>query len=139
MVVVNIYGTFYSNDFQFANLHYGASYAGGLVFDYDNSGNGFVAAVSDQIQSPWFYASSVCAGYSDGTYHDWYLPSKVKLNQMYKNLHLNGLGGFTSSYFYWSSAAYDSNSAWVQGFTNDMQYISSIQIYYELRAIRAFQ
>ena len=83
-------------------------------------------------------AADICANYTDGTYSDWFLPSKDELNQMWLNLHLQGLGGF-ANYGYWSSTENGINMAWVQGFGDGVQ---SSYIKYNangnVRAIRAF-
>ena len=61
------------------------------------------------------YAAKVALDYSvevDGiVYDDWFLPSKDESDKMYKNLHLQNLGGFSLSY-YWSSSEIDSNGVW---------------------------
>ncbi len=69
------------------------------------------------------YAALLCANYSGGGYGDWYLPSKDELNLMYKNLHLKGLGNFTSNANYWSSTELNTDQAWVQLFTSGIQYV----------------
>lgn len=52
-------------------------------------------------------AAKICLDYTvdfEGvTYDDWFLPSKDELNRLYLNLYLQGLGGFTTN-FYWSSS-----------------------------------
>jgi hypothetical protein len=84
-------------------------------------------------------AADVCANYTDGTYSDWFLPSKDELNQMYLNLHLQGLGGFANNN-YWSSTENDTNYAWHQNFTNGYQYnFNYVKYnYFSVRAVRAF-
>ncbi len=119
MVVENVFGTFYSNDLQFTNLYYGASYAGGLVFDFDDSGNGVVAATEDQINGfpDWETAFSNCSSYSVDSYDDWYLPSITELTLMAKNLHSKGFGSFTD-YLYWSSTELNDEEAYGMFFIN---------------------
>ena len=64
-------------------------------------------------------AADICANYTDGTYSDWFLPSKDELNEMYSNigqgnvLGLGNVGGF-ANYIYWSSTEIDNSSAWLQ-------------------------
>ena len=91
-------------------------------------------------------AADRCRDKDDGTYSDWFLPSKDELNQMYLNLHAEGLGSFTASTtYYCSSSEYASSSAvycWVQrfdsavspGYQNQLQK----QVIFYVRAIRAF-
>jgi hypothetical protein len=82
-------------------------------------------------------AAQDCENYTDGTYHDWYLPSKDELNLMYTNLHLKGFGGFGAS-LYWSSSENDANYAWIQYFYTGYQYIYPKSVTYYVRAVRTF-
>ena len=66
-------------------------------------------------------AAGICANYTDGTYSDWFLPSKDELNQMYLNLHLQGLGDFYEWQMYWSSTEIDVDYAWQQIFHSGQQ------------------
>jgi hypothetical protein len=50
-------------------------------------------------------AASVASEYSDGVYHDWYLPSKDEFNKLYLNK--VAIGGFPNS-----SVAYFTSSTW---------------------------
>lgn len=69
------------------------------------------------------YAALLCANYNGGGYGDWYLPSKDELNLLYKNLHLKGLGGFTSLGNYWSSTELNTDQAWAQFFSGGNQFV----------------
>ena len=84
-------------------------------------------------------AADRCRDKDDGTYDDWFLPSKDELNQMYVNLLTAGLGGFTSS-SYWSSTEDNINNAWKQSFVNGLQFSSAKgnALNSNVRAIRAF-
>lgn len=66
------------------------------------------------------YAARLCADLQKGGYGDWYLPSIEELNLMYTNLQLEGLGGFTGS-FYWSSTEVSSSGAFGKNFSNGSQ------------------
>ena len=87
-------------------------------------------------------AADICANYTDGTYSDWFLPSKDELNKMYLNigqgnaLGLGNIGGFGIS-FYWSSTEYDSFSAWGQWLDDGTQNYSDKNFNF-VRAVRAF-
>ena len=82
-------------------------------------------------------AADICANLSLGGYSGWFLPSKDELNQMYVNLKVAGVGGFESDY-YWSSSEFDVSLAWDQPFGTGTYIISSKNINYRVRAIRAF-
>ena len=97
-------------------------------------------------------AAKICYDLNLNGYDDWYLPSKDELNLMYNNLHLNGLGNFTTGTpgsingWYWSSTDGEDNgdAAWVQSFKdghNGSQATYDIGIkdfYNNVRAIRSF-
>ena len=85
------------------------------------------------------YAARLCAELQKGGYGDWYLPSKEELNLMYTNLHLAGLGGFASA-FYWSSTENSSVYAWIQSFNDGGQFTGNKAGLFlgRVRAVRAF-
>jgi hypothetical protein len=82
----------------------------------------------------------LCANLVYEGYADWFLPSKDELNEMYLNLKVNGIGDFSSDY-YWSSTEYDLNLAWMQTFYDGYQ-IKTQKWWYDdsahFRAVRAF-
>ena len=88
-------------------------------------------------------AADICANYTDGTYSDWFLPSKDELNQMYKNRnYLDGIGSW-----YWSSTEQNvsmSNlsprysAAWCHDFGGGSQRFFSKTSTLNVRAVRAF-
>ncbi|MEI7524463.1 MAG: DUF1566 domain-containing protein [Mariniphaga sp.] len=81
------------------------------------------------------YAAGIARSYRGGGYSDWYLPSKDELNLLY--ISRTRIGGFQSS-FYWSSSECDENSAWLQFFSNGVQFKYEKSGTYFVRAIRAF-
>ena len=88
-------------------------------------------------------AADICANYTDGTYSDWFLPSKDELGTMYLNigqgnaLGLGNIGSFSTNY-YWSSTEYVYNFfAWFQDFGNGYQNSYDKYYNYNVRAIRA--
>ncbi|MDC1025161.1 hypothetical protein OAR04_04475 [Flavobacteriales bacterium] len=86
-------------------------------------------------------AADLCANYTDGTYSDWFLPSKDELNQMWLNigpgnaLGLGNIGGFTNNY--WSSTENGTNSAYYQNFTHGTGALAKSGNL-RVRAVRAF-
>ena len=71
---------------------------------------------------------------------DWFLPSKDELNAMYVNLHLHGVGGFSTNR-YWSSSEQSALEAWWKSFqVGESLYSlkSEISTTYSVRACRAF-
>jgi hypothetical protein len=116
---------------------------GGIVFYVSPDGkNGLVAATIDQY-SNWYDASDVISNPSNHTlegqkFRDWRLPTKYELNEMYVNLHQQGLGGFAND-FYWSSTEDDNSNAWVQDFDNGNQFnVNKVNNFNYVRAVRAF-
>ena len=117
---------------------------GGIVFYVSPDGkNGLVAATIDQSSgAEWYDASDVISSPSNHTlegqkFRDWRLPTKYELNEMYVNLHQQGLGGFVNS-FYWSSTENDNSNAWVQYFFNGYQISNYKFNLNSVRAVRAF-
>jgi len=85
------------------------------------TGNQNTIAIEAGCISPGI-AADLCANYTDGTYNDWFLPSKDELNQMWLNigqgdaLGLGNIGGFAYN-SYWSSTEFGNFFAWAQNFS----------------------
>ncbi|HOY30518.1 MAG TPA: hypothetical protein PKW80_01440 [Bacteroidales bacterium] len=85
-------------------------------------------------------AADGCANCTSGGYSDWFLPSKDELNLMYVNLHTQGLGNFGPNTIWSSSECYigTPNFAWLQDFSDGVQY-GCVKYYSKsVRAVRAF-
>ena len=82
-------------------------------------------------------AVNICADYTDGTYNDWFLPSKDELNLMYSYLHQQGLGGFANS-TYWSSSSFTFIFAYRQNFSDGAQSAGYKDYNKLVRPVRAF-
>jgi hypothetical protein len=146
---------------------YGKTWAGGLIFYFDAfTCQGLVSAPTDQSTgAPWgclglevaFFCSSdiipasgfcpnpcfdpgsasqLCTGLING-YTGWFLPTISQLDLMYRHLHLRGIGGFASNY-YWSSTESDDNYAWLQNFNFGYQDNHNKSGPGYVRAVRAF-
>ena len=87
-------------------------------------------------------AAELCAIHNDGTYSDWFLPSKDELNEMYLKIGQGApapntnIGGF-ASVFYWSSSEFDAPTAWLQAFFSGDQFNLG-KSFSRVRAVRAF-
>ncbi len=106
--------------------------AGNSQYIYDTYGPDSTDDTLDDY--PAFLA---CFDHDDGTYNDWFLPSRDELNLMYVNLHLNGVGGF-ADFFYWSSSEIDFQPAWYQHFGDGHQGNRLKINEHRVRAVRAF-
>jgi hypothetical protein len=92
-------------------------------------------------------AAKICADYTDGTYTDWFLPSKDELNLMFHNIgqgnfDLGNVGNFANN-FYWSSTEIDSTGAWMSYFVINSDCTGCQDYYYKdntinVRAVRTF-
>jgi len=134
-----------------SSVEIGDTYAGGIVFfilpDVGNwiFGKGLIAAPADLEDIYEIYEGAIyrCNDYTDGTYSDWFLPSKYELNEMYLNigkgnaLGLGNIGGFANT-TYWSSTEVDVNDAWSQNFSNGAQGNYGKNRFHTVRAVRAF-
>ena len=82
-------------------------------------------------------AAYLCDDLTLGGYDNWFLPSKDELDQMYANLHLQGIGGFDDNSF-WSSSESSAGGAWNQYFSSGSQYSHLKYLANRVRAVRAF-
>jgi hypothetical protein len=82
-------------------------------------------------------AADLCANLTLNTYTDWSLPSQDELAQMYSNLHLNGLGGFTNVIYWSSTQAWDAASV-IQNFNDGVWGYAVKSSAYHVRAVRYF-
>ena len=89
-------------------------------------------------------AAYACLKYSTQTTRkgEWWLPSRVELNLLYKNLRdkviATSSGNEEYGYCYWSSSQYSNINSWVQRFSDGYQYGNNKDITLSARAVRAF-
>tara|TARA_Y100000385_G_C12996247_1_gene595066 strand:+ start:1 stop:1152 length:1152 start_codon:yes stop_codon:yes gene_type:complete len=87
------------------------------------------------------FAAQLCNDLTLGGQSDWFLPSIDESNLMYRNLHLNNQGNFSTT-AYWSSPESESDLAWAFAFTNGGAYYNFVNSYkyftFNVRAVRAF-
>ena len=84
------------------------------------------------------YAAKLARNYSDGIYHDWYLPSSEELNKLYINRAT--IKNFDSQP-YWSSSDFGHDYTYVaisQNFSNGLQGNSIKSSIFKVRAVRKF-
>jgi hypothetical protein len=120
---------------------YGTSVGGTSTAIGSGSANtaAIVAAygVAEPFQSRTDYPAKLCDDYDDGTYSDWFLPSKDELDRMYTKLHVVAVGGFAAA-GYWSSSETEFGHAWGQYFANGDQDNHNKGNGFRVRAVRAF-
>ena len=92
--------------------------------------NGSTSYLADTSGAAYFADSLTCSGKTD-----WFLGSLGEMKLMYDNL--QGLGGFSSGY-YWSSSGIGASTAWYQDFDYGFQnFYFKVDTYY-VRPVRAF-
>ena len=115
----------------------------GTIIGGTQSGIGYGAANTTAIVNGCAeagIAARICDDLVLNGYSDWYLPSHGELEQLYQNLHVNGIGEFNNGGFYWSSteqnANHASNLSFSQGYANAEDLWKSIT--HHVRSVRAF-
>jgi len=84
-------------------------------------------------------AAQYCSTLNVNGYTDWFLPSKLELDQLYWQLAFKGLGEFLGlGQGYWSSTEFDSEKAWGQGFSAGVKGRIEKSDIFLVRAVRAF-
>lgn len=88
-------------------------------------------------------AAQIADAYSLNGFDDWYLPSRLELDFMHKNIGrgaaapLTNVGNFGLGY-YWSSSEFDYENAWAEGFSTGAQGRHLKNETHNVRAIRTF-
>jgi len=80
-------------------------------------------------------AAYYCVTLDEGSYTDWFLPSKYELNKLWINR--VAIGGF-ADYVYWSSSEDYTSLAWGQSFGSGYQGYGHKYGNFRVRAVRAF-
>ena len=85
-----------------------------------------------------------CAAYACSKYYtqtskqgEWYLPSKIELDLLYRNLKDKIIATGSAGY-HWSSSQYNNNISWVQRFSDGNQDSYNKNHTDSVRAVRAF-
>jgi len=108
---------------------------GGMIFFAE--GNQYMECSGELGNDTWTSAITTAKNYKGGGFGDWHLPTRNELDLMYKNLKLNGLGGFSDGN-YWTSAERDGVDAYYQEFSTGYQYSHYKSSSYGVRAVRAY-
>ena len=85
------------------------------------------------------YAAQLARDYSDGVYHDWYLPSRDELVLMSNIGPLGANISVFQSAAYWSSSSDIDNKVWVKKFSSGATLASLDNILSNLRHVRAIR
>jgi hypothetical protein len=85
------------------------------------------------------YAAGLCRTYDGGGFNDWYLPATNELDLMRDNLHASGLGGFSSSAWYWTSREFSNTHGYFQSFSSgNIAGVNKNTSTLRVRAVRIF-
>ncbi|HRI22763.1 MAG TPA: DUF1566 domain-containing protein, partial [Panacibacter sp.] len=69
-------------------------------------------------------------------YHDWFLPSRDELYELYKQK--NVVGGLDTNGGYWNSSEFNDTNAWIQNFNDGPQFGNTKYYNNNVRAVRTF-
>jgi len=94
------------------------------------------AIIATQGSPATSYAAGLAKAFSGGGYHDWYLPSRDELNQLYVNR--VALGGTWPARDYWSSTELSPLGAYLEDFTNGHMSADVKTDLQGVRAVRSF-
>ncbi len=123
-------------------LKKGDSHGGGIIVFVKQSNSkaplqhGFIAASSD-LANPlsWSDAKATCDSLTLNGFTDWTLPTREDLSRLLINNEM--VGGFQEA-DYWSSSAFEPDSAWCQHFLGGKEYIRPREMRLRVRPIRKF-
>jgi len=107
---------------------------GGIIFFAE--GGQYMECSGELGNNTWSAAVTIAANYRGGGFNNWHLPTRNELDLMYKNLKVNGLGGFSNGW-YWTSAENGGNG-YCQRFSDGSQDYYSKSSSYGVRAVRAY-
>ena len=82
-------------------------------------------------------AASVALSYEEGGFTDWYLPSKIELEEM-SSISSNGSFDLSGNYFYWSSTEGGANVSWSHEFVGNIPFNIPNSSLQKVRPIRSF-
>jgi hypothetical protein len=121
-----------SKDYQIGDEGLG----GGLIFFTE--GGQYKECSGELGTYAWDAANTTALNYRGGSFTNWKLPDRGELDLMYRNLHLNGLGEFSGSY--WSSmrGISDVRTYYFQNFTNGYQSSTVAEASLKVRTVRTF-
>jgi hypothetical protein len=116
---------------------------GGYVFyDKGESSDGWryieAAPSSAEFEANWDAAVRKCRNLNVNGVAGWRLPTIDELDLMYKNLALNGVGGFSGAYWSSDEGGNKNNGALVLFFRNGEQRLFNKKAKYDVCAIRRF-
>ena len=110
---------------------------GGIIF-FVRSDNWYMECSREDLgRVNWDQAITIARNYRGGRFTDWRLPDKEELGLMYRNLKVQGLGGFGNA-GYWSSSHYTTSHWWAQWFSDGRQDFTDKNSTESVRAVRSF-
>jgi hypothetical protein len=120
-----------SDDYQIGDTGPG----GGIVFFVQ--GNTYAECSEELGVNVWSDAVTLAQNFKGNGFTDWRLSTRSELDLMYRNLHLQNLGGFLNA-IYWSSTVDSISYRWAQNFSNGAQTSYTLGNSLRVRAVRTF-